>query len=704
MNSFFTYLSVFFRKNHLYSRRIVLTATFRKFILVSLACLSGKIVIANDTNLNKAANNPFLDLPIAELTKIEITSVSRRSQKLQDVASAVFVITQDDIRRSGATSIPEALRMAPGVQVDRIGTDKWAISIRGFNGRYANKLQVLIDGRSVYTPLFSGTFWEQQDTLMEDIDRIEVIRGPAATVWGINSVNGVINVITKKAADTQGTLLTAGGGTFEQGFVGARYGGKINDDTPFRIFAKGFTRNDMMSPLGQTNRDEWHSVRGGFRIDHSRGIDQFTLQGDLFSNFIGNNTYSQATLDPTIPLVIDRGRSEGGNIRLRWDRAISEQSSIMLQTYYDHVNLKLPAITSYMSESFDIDFQHRFPFLTYNDLTWGFNYRLYHTKLTEGNLIQLSPSGQTNQVFSGFIRNDIKLIPDRLMFSIGTRLDRNDFTGLEIQPNARLMWTPTSYNSVWGSISRAVRTPSRIENDGEVVAGYLPNLPGLNLGLPLAVQAIFQGNHAFKSEKLIAYELGYRHQFSPQASIDIAGFVNDYSELRDLSMGAFSFVSGVPRHVLLSLMGNNKASGLTYGVEISGDWKPTDKWRLQGNYSFLDMNISSDASKRYFDPTSNGADKVNQQHHISVRSHYDVSDKLQLNLWLRYVSGISYYKIPGYVTMDAKLAFNPNKKLELFLVGQNLFAQNHQEAMPDFIYSFPGLIPRGFYAGAQLRF
>ena len=700
MNSFLSYLSVFFRKNHLHSKKIVLTTIFRKFILASLACLSGNIAIANNTNLDKSANNPFLDLPIAELTKIEITSVSRRSQRLQDVASAVFVITQDDIRRSGATSIPEALRMAPGIQVDRIGTDKWAISIRGFNGRYANKLQVLIDGRSVYTPLFSGTFWEQQDTLMEDIERIEVIRGPAATVWGINSVNGVINVITKKAADTQGTLLTAGGGTFEQGFVGARYGGKINDDTPFRIFAKGFTRNDMMAPLGQTNRDEWHSVRGGFRIDHSRGIDQFTLQGDLFSNFIGNNTFSQATLDPTIPLVIDRGRSEGGNIRLRWDRTISERSSIMLQTYYDHVSRKLPALSNYMSESFDIDFQHRFPFLNRNDLTWGFNYRLYHTKLTEGNLIQLSPSGQTNQVFSGFIRNDIKLIPDRLTFSVGTRLDRNDFTGLEVQPNARLMWTPTSYNSIWGSVSRAVRTPSRLENDGEVVAGYLPNLPGLNLGLPLAVQGVFHGNHAFKSEKLIAYEVGYRHQFSTQASVDIAGFVNDYSELRDLSMGAFSFVSGVPRQVLLSLLGNNKASGLTYGVEISGDWKPTDKWRLQGNYSFLDMNISSDVSKRHFDPTSNGADKVNQQHHLSVRSHYDVSDKLQLNLWLRYVSGISYYKIPGYVTMDAKLAFNPNKNLELFLVGQNLFAQNHQEAMPDFIYSFP----RGFYAGAQLRF
>lgn len=224
-------------KNYYRFRRISLSRIIFELAFLSMACLSGSIAVANNAKPNKSADNPFMDLSIAELTQIEVTSVSRRSQKLQDVASAVFVITQDDIRRSGATSIPEALRMAPGVQVDRVGTDKWAISIRGFNGRYANKLQVLIDGRSVYTPLFSGTFWEQQDTFMEDTERIEVIRGPAATVWGINSVNGVINVITKKAADTQGTLLTAGGGTFEQAFVGARYGGKINDDTPFRIFA-----------------------------------------------------------------------------------------------------------------------------------------------------------------------------------------------------------------------------------------------------------------------------------------------------------------------------------------------------------------------------------------------------------------------------------------------------------------------------------
>jgi len=237
---------------------------------------------------NKSIENQFLDLSIEELMKVEVTSASRRTQKLSEVPSAIFVITQDDIRRSGATSIPEALRMAPGVEVARIGTDKWAISIRGFNGRFADKLQVLMDGRSVYNPLFAGVQWEQQDTLMEDIERIEVIRGPNAAVWGANAVNGIINIITKKAADTQGTLLSAGGGSFEQGFFGARHGGKINDDTFYRFYAKGFTRDQMKTTIGENANDAWHNARGGFRLDHTRGIDLFTIQGDIFYNSYGD--------------------------------------------------------------------------------------------------------------------------------------------------------------------------------------------------------------------------------------------------------------------------------------------------------------------------------------------------------------------------------------------------------------------------------
>jgi len=692
-------MKIFYRLTRLQLIRAILdlnrlqTLILRFLVFVILACAANFSVARNKSD-------PLLDLSIEELMNIKVTTVSRRPQKLTEVASAVFVITQDDIRRSGATNIPEALRMAPGIEVERIGTDKWAISIRGFDSRLANKLQVLMDGRSVYLPSTSGVVWSQQDTLIEDIERIEVIRGPNAGVWGANAVNGIINIITKRAADTQGTLLTAGGGSFEQGFVGARYGGKINEETPFRVYAKGFTRDNTESLTGKNNHDQWHSARGGFRIDHSRGIDQFTLQSDIFSNFIGD-TLNKSTLD--LPAGSPRGQEEGGNIRFRWDRTLSDRSSIMLQTYYDYVHRFVSTTAKQELQSFDIDFQHRFPLFDRHDITWGSNYRLYHNNLLPTATSVYTPQIQTNQVFSGFLRDEIKLIPDRLFLTLGTRLDRNDFTGLEIQPNARLMWTPNTENSIWMAVSRAVRTPARAENDVQVKVMQLKNQPGLT-DLPFPVIAMLVGNHNFKSEKLMAYELGYRHQFSPQASVDIAGFINDYSNLRDFSFGALSLSTGLPNQYLLPMIGNNQASAVTYGVEVSADWKPLNNWRLQSNYSFLDMHISSSQLSKRVDPNTGAADKLNPQHQFSLRSNYDISEKLELNLWLRYTSEISYYKIPGYVTMDTRLTFRPAKNIELFVVGQNLFSQHHREYVSDIVPSAAAFISRGIYAGAQWRF
>ncbi|WP_240143521.1 TonB-dependent receptor [Nitrosomonas sp. JL21] len=645
-------------------------------------------------------DNSLLDLPIEELMKIEVTSVSRRSEKLTQVASAVFVITQDDIRRSGATSIPEALRLAPGVEVARIGTDKWAINIRGFNGRFAGKLQVLMDGRSVYNPLFSGVQWDLQDTLMEDIERIEVIRGPGASVWGANAVNGVINIITKKAADTQGALVSAGGGTFEQGFVGARYGGKINEDTAYRFYAKGFTRNQMKSAAGESAHDAWHSARGGFRVDHQRGIDQLTMQGDIFFNAIGNALDKSQLSAPIIQADTARGHNEGGNIRLRWDRTFSERSAIMLQTYYDRTDYHLSNFTRFRAESFDVDFQHRFPLLDRHDVTWGANYRLYHNKVFDTELVTMNPRQQTNQLISGFARDEMTLIPERLRFTLGMRVDHNDFSGLEVQPNTRLMWTPDEKNSVWLAVSRAVRTPSRAENDVLLNTRTLEQIPGTSTVLPFPVLVQYSGSSQFTSEKLIAYELGYRRQLGSQASVDIATFFNDYSQLSDLSFAPLSLQTGFPTHFVLPVKVNNKASAQTYGIEIAGDWRPLEQWRLQANYSFLHMHIDSDSPF----PQFANASKITPQHQISMRSNYDLSERLQFNLWLRYVSSVDLYRIPGYVTMDAKLIFKPTKNTELFLVGQNLFSQNHHEFVSDFIPTVQAYIPRGIYAGAQWRF
>ncbi len=668
----------------------------RFLIFVMLCCFINSSVAEN-----KSVDNQFLSLSIEELMNVKVvnvTSVSRRSQKLTEVASAIFVITQEDIRRSGVTSIPEALRMAPGVQVGRIGTDTWAISIRGFNGFSSSKVQVLVDGRSDYSPLIAGALWVQQDTLIEDIDRIEVIRGPAATVWGTNAMNGIINIITKKASDTQGTLLTAGGGSFEHGFFGARYGGKINEQTPFRVYAKVFTRDNTKSISGFNQNDQWHSSRGGIRLDHTSGIDELTLHGEVFYNSVGH-TLSTSTLDIPDTATKNRGHHDGGYMRFRWDRTFSEQSSLLLQASYDRNDFKIRPYYRNESQSVDIDFQHRFPLSERHDIIWGAHYRLNSNKIFNTDIVTFSPQQRSDHFYSLFVRDEITLIPSQLLLSLGSRLDHNNFTGFEVQPNARLMWTPNTENSVWMAVARAVRTPSRLERDAHITS----KSGSVSFG-DIPVQAFFQGLNSMNSEKLIAYELGYRHQFSDRASIDIAGFVNDYSQLRDFSFGALALSSGLPQQFILPILPNNKASALTYGFEVSADWKPLDRWRLQGNYNYLEMHISSNEQFKNLDPATGDAAKISPQHQFSLRSNYDISEKLQLNLWLRYTSKVALYNIPDYVTMDAKVAYKPIKNVELFLVGQNLFSKNHREFDSEIIPTAPGLIPRGIYVGARWQF
>jgi len=680
-------------------------------LLVSFA-ITGIHAWAYEASENEAnLKSDLLQLSIEELMNIEVISASKRKQKLTETPAAVFVITGDDIRRSGATSIPEALRMAPGVQVGRIGTDKWSVSIRGFNGRFSNKLLVLIDGRSVYTPLSSGVIWSQQDVLMEDIERIEVVRGPGATLWGVNAVNGVINILTKNAANTQGTLLTAGGGSFEQGFIAARHGGKINENTAYRVYAKGFKRDNTKTLSGSSAQDNWHSARAGFRIDHTGDIDAVTLQGDVFINDISDalipfGSSQSAGLD-----LIHR-KEFGGNIRLRWDHQFSDQSSIIFQTYYDRVQNQLAPQTKH-AESFDAELQHRFPLFNSHDITWGLNYRLFHTRALNTFITSFNPQARSNYFVSGFVRDEIELLPDQVKFSLGVRLGYNNLSGIEVQPNARLMWTPDSRNSLWASISRAVRTPARGEQDVLINMGVMPPQPDLT-GSSLPIMQTVFGSNRFNAEELLAYELGFRHQFNSQASLDITGFYNDYDHLRDFGIGTIQPAIGTHRdlivsvlqqeHLILPLLFNNKGSAHAYGAEIAIDWMPHEKWRLQGNYSYLTINTKSNPAFTAIDASTGGAGKASPQHQLSLRSNFDLSEKLQFNLWLRYVSGLSFYAISDYVTMDANMIWKPVKNVEFFLVGQNLFKQQHRESQSDFISTIASTIPRGIYTGVRWEF
>src|SRR5437879_4231967 len=376
-------------------------------------------------------------MSVEDLMNMQVTSVSKRTQKVADAAAAIFVLTQEDIRRSGATSIPEALRLVPGLEVARIDQNKWAIGSRGFNGRFDNKLLVLIDGRSVYTPLFSGVYWNVQDVMLEDVDRIEVIRGPGATLWGANAVDGVINVITKKAKATQSAVVTAGAGTDERAAGGVRYGGKLGDNTYYRAYTKYFDWGPSAYPSGMTAHDGWDALRGGFRADWTpAGANSLTLQGDVYRTRF-DETLTVASLSaPYSNTFPNNGKYSGGNILGRWNHT-SEGSSMSLQMYYDNTTITDHSLFGDHQNILDLDFQHGFHVGDSQQFVWGLGYRSIHDKNDASFTVSLQPNQVTLNQFSTFLQDEISLVDNRLQFTRGSKFEHNKFTGFEIRSEER---------------------------------------------------------------------------------------------------------------------------------------------------------------------------------------------------------------------------------------------------------------------------
>ena len=471
-------------------------------------------------------------MTIEELMNIQVYSVSRKLQRVQDSAAAVFVITGEDIRRSGATSIPEALRMAPGIDVARIDGNKWAITSRGFNSQFANKLLVLIDGRSVYTPLFSGVFWDVQDTLLEDVDRIEVIRGPGAALWGANAVNGVINILTKTAKQSQGGLLTAGAGNVENGFGGARVGGKRGDTLFYKAYAKYFNRDGGLDARGNEGSDQWNLLHGGFRLEwepSERG--QFNVQGDIYGGKVGQRLTAADLSSPSLTRTFDeRSDVSGGNVLGRWTRKLTDGSEFRLQAYYDRTGRQIGE-ARLSQDIFDVDFQHRFRVGERQEILWGLGARMSRDRFEGGTMFVLDPVHGREHMFSGFVQDEIDLLPRLLRLTLGTKIEYNRHSDFEFQPNARLIWTPDPRHSLWGAVSRAVRTSSRADRDISIDIVVLPaGAPGNPFPAPLLVTV--KGNPEFDSEKLIAYETGYRFRPTDRLSLDGTLFFNEYDKLR----------------------------------------------------------------------------------------------------------------------------------------------------------------------------
>jgi iron complex outermembrane receptor protein len=628
----------------------------------------------------------------------EVTSASKKEQKMSQVAAAIFVITQEQIHRSGATNIPDLLRMVPGLDVGQINSNTWAISARGFNHELSDKLLVLIDGRSVYTPTFGGVTWDTQDVPLEDIDRIEVIRGPGGTVWGANAVNGVINIITKKAGDTPGALVTGGGGTHEQIFGTTQYGGKINADTSYRVFTKYLDRSSSPDFEGDSSGDGWHLLHGGFRIDTKLGpADSVTVQGDIFSGREGSEII-HTTIDP--PENVNELRSAnfyGGNILGRWNHTFSNGSDTTFQFYSDGNTRNGPESREAVS-TIDFDFQHHLAPRSRHDLIWGLGYRR-NSDTTEGTIdLAYAPSALTTHIFSSFVQDEITLKPNRLFLTVGTKIEHNDFSGFDIEPSVRVAWTPSLRHTLWAAVSRASRTPSRVDTAAYIgIAAF----PGPN-GLPQEV--ILYGNPQQKAEHVLANEVGYRAQPIGRLSVDIATFFNIYDSLRTREPGAiFLQTDPSPARWVIPLTWGTKMHGTTQGIEVSADWKVTNRWTLSPGYALLQMHLHPDATSG--DTSSApGTEGSNPRHQVQVRSHVDLRRGFTWDTSLYFVSQLAAQEVPSYTRLDTQLGWRPGERLEVNLVGQNLLEDHHLESNDIFTVVNPSLVKRGIYAKITWRF
>lgn len=573
-----------------------------------------------------ANKDTLAEMSLEQLMQIEVTSVARKEQKLSKAAAAIYVITREDIRRSGHTSIPELLRMVPGLYVAQIDAHTWAITSRGFNSLFASKVLVLVDGRSIYTPLFSGVYWEMQDLMLEDIERIEVIRGPGATMWGANAVNGVVNIITRSAKDTQGGVVDASAGNVERTAAGIRYGGRLGGGGYYRIYSKLGIRDDLLTAEGSPAGDSWRSSRSGGRLDWDLSSrDALTVVADVFRADFNQMARLPAFAEPFYSLNPEHYDASAGNILTRLEHQHRNGSTSAVQVYYDRYDRPHP-IMGEKRDSVDFEFQNRFAANAGHDLMWGLGYRFSSDVTWPNAHASLQPASKGIQLFSGFLQDEIKLNGEKTLLTLGSKFEHNDFTGFEVQPTVRLLWEATRSHTLWTAASRAVRTPSRGDRQANTLLMTSPGSPATQ-GLPVVTSYV--GNPEYGSQLLNAYEAGYRTQLRRRVTFDVAAFYNSYGRLRLLEPGALSPVLQPTPYLDLRYFATNRMSGKTWGAEAVVQWEPLPVWRLSGSYSRLDMRLKPDDGVTPARILGEMADAPHDQ--FNVRSYVDLPRGLQLD-------------------------------------------------------------------------
>jgi iron complex outermembrane receptor protein len=597
------------------------------------------------------AQEPSLKrLSIEELSRIDVTTAMKHAEPVSDAAAAIQVITGDDIRRAGISTLPEALRLATGVHVARFDGRTWAISARGFNISTANKMLVMIDGRSIYTPLYAGVFWDVQDLVLADVDRIEVSRGPGATLWGANAVNGVINIVTKTAAQTAGTLVQVGGGN-ELGQTAVRYGNAMGSDSAFRVYAKYRYRDSERFNTGASARDPLRSGQTGFRVESGlSGRTLITLQGDAYKGRIG---------------IFDRADSDvaGGNALGRITHTRNSGAQIQVQAYYDGTSRTVPQQFAERRDTFDLDVQYRFTATARQDVVAGAGYAATRSRTTPSPVLFFNPATRTSPLANVFVQDDMGIIPGRLHVILGTKVEHNDYSGMEYQPSARVRWTTGRGQTVWSAVSRAVRMPTRFDSD-LVFTGTQPVV-------------LLRGDPAFRSETVIATEAGYRQELMSRLSFDLAAFMNSYDRLRTQE-------PTLPLGVPIVLM--NGLNARTAGVEATIGVQATRALQVHIGYTHLYERFSLDPDSR--DPTGGTSEYNDPKNQFRLRLYTDLPASFEADAVVRYVGELPHPAVPAYTELTLRLG-RRRGPIELSIVGDNLLHPHHPE--------FGALVPREEY-------
>lgn len=644
-----------------------------KYLLGFVFCLTSSIANAANDSLQRLKT-----FSLEDLAAVEVSILGKKTQKVVDVPAAVYLLTAKQIRQSGATNIPDLLRLVPGLHVAQLDANKWVVSSRGFSNRITNKLLVMIDGRSIYSPLFGGVTWDQQNLMLEDIKQVEVIRGPGSSAWGANAVNGVINIISKHSRDTQGSLISTLVGS-EKTIVSLRQGGKLSDRASYRVYAKHRQHDDSVFLDGTDATDSWNDVQMGFRMDWQlTNNEQLTLQGKMYEGDLSERiTVPSLVTASFTDIREDNIEISGANLLARWTKQYAKGASNELQIYVDHVERDQWVIEE-KRDVFDVDYKHSFEVTGQHAVVLGAGYRYTNDSLPIGDLYSgqvrmFTPDNKSDHLFTAFIQDDITLQEDQWWLTLGTKVEHNQYTGIEFQPSARLRWKLADGQLLWGSLSRSVRTPSRLETDGFVL------LDVISAGPPPVALAL-QGSRDLDSESLTAFELGYRYQVNQRFMIDAALFYQDYDKLISYDQsGLISAPIPVAAFAEVATLGN-KMEGASYGVELTTVWSPSPTFNLIANYSYLQLDISPKNSST--DINSERQEGLSPQHQFNISSNHQLSESIKLNLIGRYVGELSDSNIDSYAEIDSSIQWRLSDTINLALVARNLLNEEHQEARP----------------------